>query len=162
MQAEHVFRAAQAAATTFGANEALTKVFVEFLSKKLAGAALDVPVEGTQNMARFASGAWALGSGASQRVVNSSTIEDQHWDTLQASHARVEGVTGQASSTARLGRCNAIVMDGSVNMACMGEACEDLGYNFFWPAWSKKKRIFGKKVQLKKSHLLFIAERHSC
>ena len=137
------------AATTFGANEALTKAFAEFLSKKFAGVALDVPVEVTQNMAQFASGAWALDSGASQCVVNSSNIEDQHWDTLQSSHARVEGVTGQASSTARvdvdvphLGRCNAIVMDGSVNMACMGEACEDLGYNFFWPAWSKKPHFW--------------------
>ena len=137
------------AATTFGANEALTKAFAEFLSKKFAGVALDVPVEVTQTMAQFASGAWALDSGASQCVVNSSNIEDQHWDTLQASHARVEGVTGQASSTARvdvevphLGRCNAIVMDGSVNMACMGEACEDLGYNFFWPAWSKKTHFW--------------------
>ena len=70
---------------------------------------------------------------------------------MQASHARVEGVAGQASSTARvdvevphLGRCNAIVMDGSVNMACMGETCEDLGYNFFWPAWSKNQHFWKK------------------
>ena len=33
-------------------------------------------------------------------------------------------------------------MDGSVNMACMGEACEDLGYNFFWPAWSQKTHFW--------------------
>ena len=110
---------------------------------------MGVPAEVTQTMAQFASGAWALDSGASQCVVNSSNIEDQHRDTLQASHAPVEGVTGQASNTARvdvevphLGRCNEIVMDGSVNMVCMGEACEDLGYNFFWPAWSKKTHFW--------------------
>ena len=109
------------------------------MPKKFAGAALDVPGKVTQDMAQFANGAWALDSGASLCVVNFFfNIEDQHCDTLQASHARVEGVTSQASSTARvdvqvlhLGRCNAIVMDGSVNMACMGEAWEDLGYNLF-------------------------------
>ena len=53
------------AATTFGANEALTKAFAEFLSKKFAGVALDVPVEVTQNMAQFASG---LRTGRSPRT----------------------------------------------------------------------------------------------
>jgi len=80
----------------------LTKVFAELLSKKVAGVALDVRVDVIQNMAQFASGAWALDSGASHCVVQSSNNENQHWDTLQAFHARVEGVTRQTSSSARV------------------------------------------------------------
>lgn len=101
----------------------MTKAFAEFLSQKDAGVAVGTHPEVSNSMAQLASVAWELESGASQCVVNADNVQDQHWDTLKAAHSQAEGVTGQASSTARvdvevphLGRCNAIVMDGEHGM----------------------------------------------
>ena len=93
------------AAAGVSVNEVLTKVFAEFLSRRRLQVLL-----------------W---------MFPSQCVEDQHWDTLEV----VEGVTGQASSTSsvavevlHLGCCHAIVMVGSMNMVCICEVCEDLGW----------------------------------
>ena len=115
------------------------------MAKKFAGAAVDMPPELASACAQIASGAWALDSGASRIVVNAQNSEDQHWNTLRACKSEVEGLTGvaQSSSTVdvevpQLGRRNALVMDNSVNMACMGEACTDMGFHFYWSAYANK------------------------
>ncbi|CAE7884622.1 unnamed protein product [Symbiodinium microadriaticum] len=61
----------------------------------------------------------------------------------------VEGLTGVAQSNStvdvevpHLGRRNALVMDNSVNMACMAEACEDMGFHFYWPAYACKPHFW--------------------
>ena len=33
-------------------------------------------------------------------------------------------------------------MDNSVNMACMAEACEDMGFHFYWPAYACKPHFW--------------------
>ena len=64
-------------------------------------------------------------------------------------HVEVEGLTGIAQSNStvdvevpHLGRRNALVMDNSVNMACMDEACEDMGFHFYWPAYASKPHFW--------------------
>ena len=129
--------------------DALAKAFQDFLAKKFAGAAVDMPPELASACAQIESGAWALDSGASRFVVNAQNSEDQHWNTLRTCKSEVEGLTGVAQSNStvdveapHLGRRNALVMDNSVNMACMGEACEDMGFHFYWPAYASKPHFW--------------------
>ena len=135
--------------TAAAAQDALAKAFQDFLAKKFAGAAVDMPPEIASACAQLASGAWALDSGASRFVVSAQNSEDQHWNTLRACKSEVEGLTGVAQSNStvdvevpHLGRRNALVMDNSVNMACMGEACEDMGFHFYWPAYASKPHFW--------------------
>eukprot|EP00931_Biecheleriopsis_adriatica_P065039 TRINITY_DN3965_c1_g1_i1.p1 TRINITY_DN3965_c1_g1~~TRINITY_DN3965_c1_g1_i1.p1 ORF type:complete len:1301 (-),score=320.83 TRINITY_DN3965_c1_g1_i1:1146-5048(-) len=75
------------------------------------------------------------------------------WDTLVCQECSIDTGSGLATSSAvvdcsvpHLGTRNAVVMPGSnINMACMGETCEELNYNFVWPAGASKPHLWYDK-----------------
>ena len=116
------------------AQDALAKAFQDFLAKKFAGQRLtchqNLPVHVRRSILEH-------------RVVllTHRTLRT----TIGACKSEVEGLTGVAQSNStvdvevpHLGRRNALVMDNSVNMACMGEACEDISFQFYWPAYASE------------------------
>jgi hypothetical protein len=83
-----------------GANGFLPKAFAGFLPKKNAKAAYDVPIDMTLSMEQFASGAKALDL-VRRNWWSMLTMLKVNKESLQASHAGLEGATGEPLSTAR-------------------------------------------------------------
>ena len=129
--------------------DVLARAFAEFLSKRYSGTAVKFADAVEGSTLSFGAGAWAIDSGASQFVVSSENTEDQNWETLRQQTSNVHGCSGPVASEATVqvdvpefGKRDAIVMKDSINMASMGETCEDLGYHFYWPAWKAKPHMW--------------------
>ncbi|CAE7036581.1 RE1 [Symbiodinium sp. CCMP2592] len=124
--------------------DVLTKAFSEFLTKPFGGSAWLADVK-PDDLQQFAGAAWALDSGASQFCIMGDNADDAVWETMQSADCDIDTGAGTARPTAmvdamapHLGRRSAMVMpDSKINMASMGETCAELGYHFYWPAWSE-------------------------
>ncbi|CAE7450270.1 unnamed protein product [Symbiodinium sp. CCMP2592] len=119
--------------------DVLTKAFSEFLTKRFGGSAwlADVKLDDLQ---QFAGAAWALDSVASQFCIMGDNADDDAWETC-AGTARPTAMVD--AMVPHLGRRSAMVMpDSKINMASMGETCAELGYHFYWPAWSEQPHFW--------------------
>ena len=99
---------------------------------------------------QFAGAAWALDSGASQFCIMGENADDAMWETMQSADCDIDTGAGTARPTAmvdamvpHLGRRSAMVMpESKINMASMGETCAEMGYHFYWPAWSEQPHFW--------------------
>ena len=130
--------------------EVLTKAFSEFLTKRFGGSAWLADI-GPDALQQFAASAWALDSGASQFCTMGGNADDAMWETVQSADCDIDaGGVGTARPTAmvdakvpHLGRRSAMVMpESKINMASMGETCAEMGYHFYWPAWSEQPHFW--------------------
>ena len=76
--------------------------------------------------------------------------DDAMWETVQSADCDIDTEPGTARPTAmvdamvpHLGRRSAMVMpESKINMASMGETCAEMGYHFYWPAWSEQPHFW--------------------
>ena len=129
--------------------DVLTKAFSEFLTKRFGGSAWFADI-GPNALQQFAGAAWALDSGASQFCIMGENADDAMWETVQSADCDIDTGAGTARPTAmvdamvpHLGRRSAMVMpESKINMASMGETCAEMGYHFYWPAWSEQPHFW--------------------